>query len=231
MFWENNYFYRTNPQKNRNMRKQSIIFLVMAILMQTTAAWAQKSKEETDAEALQRAGNEYDRLIRRDWEAVDADMLTMLETSWKMRLEEDENGVRRYVYMYGNGRANIWEEALEEAVGQAREMMHGPMIMYFMTWNGTMRMQGRITEEESEIIRNAVNDVQEEIAGAFEALDLIPVVQLKRPARRNQHEAHVRIFRNQMEVRQMSKEIIAKRLYEEHGWPAEKSFRLMDYPK
>lgn len=213
------------------MRTKCIIFLLMALVMQTMAAWAQKSKEETDAEALDRAGNEIEQLIRRGWEAIDADLQTMVETSWKMRLEEDENGVRRYMYMYGNGRADTWEDALAEAMGQARQMLHGPMIMYFMTWNDAMRREGSITDEESEIIRNAVNDVQEEIDQAFQALDLFPTVQLKRLGRRNRLEAHVRVYRNQMEVRQMSKEIIAQRLYAKHGWPEEKSFRLMDYPK
>jgi hypothetical protein len=206
------------------------LFLFSAVLALPCALQAQKPRSETDARALERAATELKSLGGRGWEGAGGELKSMLEESWKMRLEEDENGLNRYMIAYANASAPDAEQALLEAVEKAREQMAGPMIMYFQSWNMAMQAQGKLTAEEAAAVEKAVNDSQDRITRAFIALQMAPAMQMVR-TRRNAVEAHVRILHNQLALRELAREIIAERLMEKEAWSREVSLERLTYPK
>ena len=185
---------------------------------------------DKDTQAERRAEREHQALERRGWNTDDNDLYEALLRSWTKQLEEDENGVKVYVIGYGNVTAPTLDEAREKALKEAVDHFPGLMMMYFQSWNMAARMEGTLSDEEGEQVRQAVNDSEKAITKAIHALDLQPTLYMHRE-RRNAMEAHIRVLTRQMELRRIVMGIIAEELVDTHGWDHEDAIRKLTYRK
>lgn len=185
---------------------------------------------QTDAEfkARDQAETEFSTLNRRGWEAYQGDLKEMLLDAWTCHYIKDENDEFVHVRSYGSGSGSTPQEAVEEAVRNAREFVSGPITLYFQSWNADKRYQGQITEEEASIIRSAINDAEEQIRHAIVELETAPQLAMFQE-RRNRYRARARIYYNQPELRDFVRNIIADQLMESVGWPREKSIPMLTY--
>ncbi len=181
-----------------------------------------------ESDARNQAETEFNTLNRRGWEAYQGDLKEMLLEAWTCHYIKDKNNEFIHVRSYGSGSGSTPQEAVEEAIMNAREFVCGPITLYFQSWNADKRYQGQITEEEASIIRTAINDAEEQIRHAILELETAPQLVMFRE-RRNRYQARARIYYNQPELRDVIRNIIADELLESAGWPRDKSIPMLTY--
>ncbi len=206
--------------------KKILVSTIMFLLCMIPYLMAQ---QDTETQALERAEREFNTLSGRGWEASTGDLLQMLENGWKLHYELDEQGEHVYVRTYGSGRDQDKEAAAREAIDKAREYVSGPMVLYFQTWNASQRMKEEISEEDAHIIRDVVSDIHDLIFEQVSALEVEPQVVITRPGRRNTVEATVRIYYNQLELREFIRNLIVDELMKTTEWTREEAVVKLTY--
>ena len=205
------------------------IIILFSIMLLLGLCPGLKAQRDTDSQAMERAEREYNTLSNRGWEAYHGDLRQMLEYGWKLHFELDEKGEHVYVRTYGGGRNQDKEAAISEAIEKAREFVSNPMVLYFQTWNANKRMKGDISTEDSHLIRDVISDIHDKIYENVSALEVEPQVVITRPGRRNTHEATVRIYYNQLELREFVRNLIVDELLTKTSWSREEAIARLTY--
>ncbi len=208
--------------------KNDHILTVFLILLLCSSPLFLFAQTDVESDARNQAETEFSTLNRRGWEAYEGDLKEMLLEAWTCHYIKDENDEFVHVRSYGSGSGSTPQEAVEEAIMNAREFVSGPITLYFQSWNADKRYQGQITEEEASIIRSAINDAEEQIRHAILELETAPQLAMFQE-RRNRYRARARIYYNQPGLRDVVRNIIADQLMESAGWPREKSIPMLTY--
>lgn len=205
------------------------IFFVPTVMFLLCMSPCLKAQQDTEAQALERAEREFNALSGRGWEASTGDLRQMLENGWKLHYELDEQGEHVYVRTYGGGRNQDKEAAIREAIDKAREFVSNPMVLYFQTWNANKRMKGEISTEDSHIIRDVISDIHDLIYEQVSGLEVEPQVVITRPGRRNTTEATVRVYYNQLELREFVRNLIVDEIMKTTEWTREEAVAKLTY--